>query len=168
MYNLTRYNRLGAQPALGAEDKDVTEERERVDRGCPNCPLVIDNVTKVYSSRTSLSLCRRKLRRGVRRVAVNQLSLGLNKGEVRGEGRRGKEGAVEGRRERERAGEGRAGYEEYELHLHVTRGLKDYIAIKKRCEPSIFVYKLYKNAKSTCHYTVYTITILNDNDAFVV
>lgn len=61
------------------EDDDVTQERRRVQNGELNdCPLLLDNLTKVYESRDIR--CGRSHRKT--RVAVNQLSLGLQKAEV--------------------------------------------------------------------------------------
>lgn len=61
------------------EDDDVIQERKRVQNGELNdCPLLLDNLTKVYQSRDIR--CGRSHRKT--RVAVNQLSLGLQKAEV--------------------------------------------------------------------------------------
>lgn len=65
--------------AIPGEDSDVAAERKRVSDGtCNGYPLLLNNLTKVYSSNAvTVGGCKQKSR-----VAVNQLSLGLQPTEV--------------------------------------------------------------------------------------
>ena len=64
---------------LADEDADVAVERKRVSDGsCDGCPLLLNDLTKVYSSNSvTVGGCYQKTR-----MAVNSLSLGLQPTEV--------------------------------------------------------------------------------------